>query len=104
MPTDVTLNDTVYWDPVVGAAGYQVRILTSVNGPFWPSNTDSNVVHDNGTTTSFALSLALTGAAPAVYKFQVRAVEAGGTNPTSWSQLEINYTGLSAPQNLRITP
>ena len=100
---DVTLNDIVYWDAVVGSAGYQVRILTDSSGPFWPSNTNSNIVHDT-TDTFFALSQALTGAAQAQYKFQVRAVETGGTNPTSWSQLTINYVGLSPPTNLRLTP
>ena len=101
---DVTLNDTVYWDAVVGSAGYQVRLLTASSGPFWPDNTNSNVVHENGTDTFFALSQALTGAAQAQYKFQVRAVQTGGTNPTSWSQLTVNYVGLSPPTNLRLTP
>lgn len=101
---DVTLNDVVYWDAVVGSAGYQVRLLTATNGPFWPDNTNSSVVHDNGTDTFFALSQALTGAAQAQYKFQVRAVESGGANPTAWSQLTVNYIGLSAPTNLRLTP
>ena len=101
---DVTLNDVVYWDAVVGAAGYQVRVLTSTSGPFWPDNTNSSIVHENGTDTFFALSQSFTGAAPAQYKFQARAVETGGANPTAWSQLTVNYTGLSQPTNLRLTP
>lgn len=97
---DVTLNDTVYWDAVVGSTKYEVRILTSGNGPFWPDNANSNIVHDNGTDTFFALSQALNGAAVAEYKFQVRAQSPA----TAWSQLTINYVGLSPPTNLRLTP
>jgi len=99
---DVTLNNDLEWDESVGAAGYQAKMQTSVNAPFWPSNTDGNVVHDNGLATTFDLALALTGAAPGSYKFLVRAVDVGGTNPTLFTTLTVNFLGIAAPGNIRV--
>lgn len=98
--TDVTLNNDIEWDASSGADRYEVRILTSGNGPFWPDNTNLNIVHDNLGATIFDLAQALTGVTPAVFKFNVRAVAAGV--PTTWSALTINYLGIAAPQNLRV--
>lgn len=100
--TDVTLNNDIEWDASSGAAGYQVKVQTSTNGPFWPSNTDASVVHDNGLATTFDLALALTGAPQGVYKILIRAVDVGGTNPTVFVTFSVNFLGISPPQNVRV--
>lgn len=95
---DATLNNSITWDAVSGAAGYQVQILDSVNAPVFPVTG----VYDNGLNTSFALDVGLTGESPGIYKIKVRAVETGGSNPTDWAQLNINFTGLAKPTNLQV--
>ncbi len=104
MPTPVTLNDVLYWDPIVGAAGYQVRVRTAASGPFWPSTTDANMVQDVGLATEFALADALVGAPAGQYKVDVRAVEAGGANPTPFGTEVVDLTGLATPGPFRLTP
>ena len=95
MPPDVTLSDTLYWDPVIGATKYEVRVLDAINNPLTPPG-----VIDNGLVTEIGLDQVLAGQPfPAQYKLQVRPLP-----NTTWSQLVVNYVGIGNVQNLRLTP
>lgn len=95
MPPDVTLNDILYWDPVAGAASYQVRVLDAINNPLDPPG-----VIDNALNTSIGIDQLLAGQPfPAQYKLQVQSLP-----NTNWSQFVVNYVGVGQPQNLRLTP
>ena len=96
---DVTFDSTFSWNAVSGAAGYQVRALDAINNVLTPA---PGVV-DVGLNTSVSVNTLLSGQAPGTYKLQVRAVEAGGANPTAFASLEVNLTGLAAPTGLTVS-
>jgi hypothetical protein len=97
MPT-VTFDSVFSWNAVSGAAGYQVRALDAVNNVLTPA---PGVV-DVGLSTSVSVNTLLAGQSPGTYKLQVRAVEAGGANPTGFSSLDVDLVGLAAPTGLTV--
>lgn len=96
MIPDVTLSNSISWDPVSGATKYEVRVLNSTSALVFPD--PASGFYDNDVSTQFALDQALAGQPLGEYTFQVRAREPA----TALSSLVINYIGLSAPQNLQV--
>lgn len=96
---DVTFDSIFSWNPVSGAAGYQVRATDAVNVVITPA---PGVV-DVGLNTSVSVGTLLLGQAPGTFKLQVRAVEAGGANPTAFASLTVNLTGLAIPTGLTVS-
>ena len=94
----VTSISIFAWDPVPGAAGYQVRAKDSVQNVITPAPG----VIDVGTATSIPVSSLLDGQAPGSYTLEVRAVLAGGASPTPFSGLNVTIPALTPPANLRL--
>jgi len=100
MPPDVTFDSVFSWGAVSGAAGYQVRAKDAIQNVITPAPG----VIDNGLALSISVGVLLSGQAPGQFTLEVRAVEAGGANPTAFAGIVVNLTGLAVPTGLTITP
>ncbi len=101
----MTLNSIFEWDAVPGAVSYHVMVTDSVGVPINTVNagdSDVNGIAGTGGALFYPVVKYLLNKGSGTYKFFVRSVPTSGP-PSLWAQLNFEYTGLSAPTNLRFS-
>lgn len=102
----VTIDDSIEWDNVVGAASYEVLMTDTLGAAIAPSNpaaddpdgdNDVEVPSDPDGVSQVALNKWLAGRALGTYKIRVRSVDSNG-NAGLWSaDLVITYDAPGPP-------